>query len=317
MLITVAICTWNRADLLDQTLLAMRKLRIPMGVDWEVLVVDNNCTDHTADVIARHEHSLPLRYVLEKQQGTSHARNRAVAEAHGEFLIFTDDDVHVAEDWIEAYLRAAKAHPTASFFGGTVLPMYECEPPKWLRRNLDHFGKVLAIRRMGDGVRPLEDSEKIITANTAFRMSALQGYLYDPQLCRIGASIGACEDHELIDRMRADGHSGMWVGTAIVEHFIPKERMTLRFARQWWREQAELYLNRFPQGIPDEGRVPRWLWRKYLEANGREILLRLSGGPAWAESFFEAAWLRGLMDGCLSRRRKAGLKMPAANDLAK
>ena len=59
--VTVAICTWNRADLLDRTLAQMHRLWIPEGVTWELLVVNNNCTDHTDEVINRHAAALPLR----------------------------------------------------------------------------------------------------------------------------------------------------------------------------------------------------------------------------------------------------------------
>jgi hypothetical protein len=53
MHVTVAICTWNRAGLLAQTLEQMRQLVIPPGVTWELIVVNNNCTDDTDQVIAR------------------------------------------------------------------------------------------------------------------------------------------------------------------------------------------------------------------------------------------------------------------------
>ena len=59
--VSVAICTWNRAKLLDQTLTQMRQLRIPAGLTWELLVVNNNSTDDTDAVASRHASSLPLR----------------------------------------------------------------------------------------------------------------------------------------------------------------------------------------------------------------------------------------------------------------
>jgi len=77
--ITVAICTWNRARLLDQTLNHMRNLQIPPDVDWELLVVNNNCTDQTDTVIERYEGDLPIRRLFEARPGLSHARNRALA----------------------------------------------------------------------------------------------------------------------------------------------------------------------------------------------------------------------------------------------
>ena len=50
MEITVAICTWNRARLLDETLTHLAELVVPSGLEWELLVINNNCTDHTDEV---------------------------------------------------------------------------------------------------------------------------------------------------------------------------------------------------------------------------------------------------------------------------
>ena len=47
---TIAICTWNRSDLLDKTLARMRELEIPPGTTWEIVVVNNRCTDNTDEV---------------------------------------------------------------------------------------------------------------------------------------------------------------------------------------------------------------------------------------------------------------------------
>lgn len=51
--VTVGICTFNRAALLDNTLLQFTKLRVPAGASWELVVVNNNSTDHTGDEIGR------------------------------------------------------------------------------------------------------------------------------------------------------------------------------------------------------------------------------------------------------------------------
>ena len=89
--LTVAICTWNRADLLDRTLAQLRTLRVPAGLMWELLVVDNNCTDHTRAVLARHAGSLPLVPLREPRQAQarrqvllSRLSGRADADALGD-----------------------------------------------------------------------------------------------------------------------------------------------------------------------------------------------------------------------------------------
>src|SRR5512143_830758 len=104
--LTVAICTWNRSALLEQTLERMTRLVAPSGCTWELLVINNNSTDATESVIARFEARLPIRGVFETQPGLSNARNRAVREAGGEYVLFTDDDVLVDPDWLVAYNAA-------------------------------------------------------------------------------------------------------------------------------------------------------------------------------------------------------------------
>src|SRR5436309_3023469 len=76
---TVAICTWNRSQLLRQTLDQFLDLAIPAGMTWELLVVNNNSTDDTDVVLAEFESRLPLRRLFEREPGLSHARNAALA----------------------------------------------------------------------------------------------------------------------------------------------------------------------------------------------------------------------------------------------
>src|ERR1700676_1787445 len=108
MRITVAICTWNRAKLLDQTLTQMRELRIPVGVEWELLVVNNNCTDDTDAVLGRHAAHLPLQRLFQPRQGKSYAANLAVERSRGALIVWTDDDVLVDPNWLAEYVKAAE-----------------------------------------------------------------------------------------------------------------------------------------------------------------------------------------------------------------
>ena len=95
LLLTVAIPTYNRADFLRQTLAGIALQVFPPG-QFEVLVIDNNSTDHTRAVVAEFAAAHPApRHVLETKQGLDHARNRAIAEARGEIIVFADDDILV------------------------------------------------------------------------------------------------------------------------------------------------------------------------------------------------------------------------------
>ncbi len=78
MLITVAICTLNRDKLLRLTLKSVAAMRLPADLDWELVVVNNGCTDRTDEIIAAFAGRLPVRREFEPQRGISNARNRAV-----------------------------------------------------------------------------------------------------------------------------------------------------------------------------------------------------------------------------------------------
>ena len=120
---TVAICTLNRAELLRRTLDWPAVMRLPDDADWEVVVVsNNNCIDHTDAVIKAFADRLPIRREFEPERGLSHARNRAVDAAKGDYIVWTDDDVVVAPGWLAAYIEAFRRWPEAAVFGGPIIP---------------------------------------------------------------------------------------------------------------------------------------------------------------------------------------------------
>lgn len=256
--------------MLDRTLAEMRKVGIPDGVDWELLVVNNNCTDNTDEVIARHGRDLPLRRLFEPNPGQTNARNCAISAASGDLIVWTDDDVLVDPEWITAYCQAACEYPDASFFGGQILPWFEGKPPKWLEQNWRIVEGVFAIRDLGE--EPLQFSERLVPfgANFAVRTEVQRRYPFDPKLgLRPGGTLRG-DETTLLMQMLADGLCGWWVPDAKVRHFIPKKRQTTRYLRDFARGQGE-YLNLTGErvgGVHWFGK-PRWLWRSLVMAGIR------------------------------------------------
>ncbi len=97
---SVVIATYNRAADLRDTLASLASLR-PDG-PWEVIVVDNNSTDATREVVEQAARTFPvqLRYLFEREQGRSPALNTGIRAAHGDIIVTTDDDVRVPVDWL-------------------------------------------------------------------------------------------------------------------------------------------------------------------------------------------------------------------------
>jgi glycosyltransferase involved in cell wall biosynthesis len=132
--ITVAICTYNGAERVPEVLDHLRAQDHLEDVRWEVIVVDNNSTDGTGDVVRRYREktwsrSAPLKVVTETQQGVAFARQRAVDEANGEWVAFLDDDNLPTSDWVAEAVSFAQEHPNAGAFGGQLIGKFEEEPP--------------------------------------------------------------------------------------------------------------------------------------------------------------------------------------------
>jgi hypothetical protein len=291
MRLTVAICTWNRSDLLRETLEQMTALRVPEGLDWELLVVNNNCTDATDQVLAEFAGRLPLTRIFEPTPGQSNARNTAVRAATGTYVIWTDDDVLVDPDWLAAYVRAFQRWPDASVFGGPIDPWWEGTPPEWLVKAFPLVAGAFAALDLGKEPVPLSAKDYPFGANMAFRRDAHLAQPYDPNLgLRPGSSMRG-DEMAMIRALFASGHTGQWVPDAKVRHFIPKSRQTLGYVQDYFKGSGRL-LGRFAKDRGERkllGR-PLWLWRQAVESELRYQARRLFvGSPIWME---DLKWAR-------------------------
>lgn len=296
MTATVAICTWNRAALLDRTLARLAESRLPAGTMWDVVVVDNNCTDATGEVLARHADRLPLRALAEPVQGHSHARNRAVSAARGELLVWTDDDVLVGVDWLADLIRAADEHPWADYFGGPVRPWFESVPPAWARDSLAELGYCWALVDHGVGTRELAPGEYAYGANFAVRLDAIKARRFDPDYGRVAGKLNSGDETRLQDELRASGRRGLWVGPAAVEHYLPASRLTAAYVREvvYWAGYHG-YGPFAADAAPRLRGAPRWLWARRLKLGVRRRLLGVRGGRAWTLALADEAKAAGLL----------------------
>jgi len=297
MRLTVAICTWNRADLLAATLERMTELAIPGGLEWELVVVDNNCTDHTSDVLASFAGRLPLVRASESNPGLSHARNRAIAAASGTYIVWTDDDVLVDSAWLGAYREAIAEHPEAAFFGGPVEPWFEGTPPAWLRDNFAQVANAYAVRDLAAEPCRLtgEGGRLPFGANYAVRYDVQERHPYDPDLGRRPGSMVGDEETTVLRAILDEGGEGWWIPEARVRHFIPRGRQTTGYLRGYFEGQGEVAADETaPAGrLAWRGR-PGWMWKEAALAELRYRTLRMfrpSGD--WIPALKRAAFLRG------------------------
>jgi glycosyltransferase involved in cell wall biosynthesis len=295
--VTVAICTWNRADLLQKTLEAMTFLAVPSDCQWELIVVNNACTDATNEVLEAFTDRLPLRPVFEARQGHSNARNRAIAEAKGDLVIWTDDDVLVDSHWLVEYLRAFRANRHIAYFGGPIEPWFESYPPRWFQRHLHELSGVVVCVDHGREMRPLERGETLFGANLAVRRDVSVRFPFNAQLGRMKDALTGGDDTDFLGRLADEGLEGLWVPLAKVKHFVPRSRTNAGYVNRWYRDAGRTAVRRYaPMDGPRFRGVPRWIWRKYVTQLALASFWRPTRNARWFESHREALMLRGIIE---------------------
>ena len=122
--VTAAICTHNGLGRIAAALEHLSRQRVPVGVRWETLVVDNASSDGTAELVAEVWQRLgapaPLRVSAEPTLGLSFARERSLRDANFEIITLIDDDNLVCEDWIATCAAVMRTYPAAGAVGGVA-----------------------------------------------------------------------------------------------------------------------------------------------------------------------------------------------------
>ena len=195
---------------------------------FEVIVIDNASTDDTATVAA----SAGARCVREEKLGLSHARNRGIAEAKGEFIAFIDDDAWPEPDWLKE-LEQAFTDPSVACAGGRVIPAWKTLSgwPDWLHERLIGFFTVVDY----PDYRKLSYPDYPAGTNMAFRKSILAEVGgFNAELGRSGASLQSGEETDLCLRIEQAGNSIVHTPDAVVHHHVHEGRLT----REWVRERC-------------------------------------------------------------------------------
>lgn len=268
---SIVVCSYNRADSLRETLLALKAQDSPASCQWEVVVVDNNSTDHTRSVVEQAQRGWPgLRYEFESQQGLSHARNRGIACTKSDVILFTDDDVLPEPDWLRATLCGMEKHG-ADACGGYIAPIWESPPPAWLT---ERFYGFLAVRTEREDDYPiLSASQTPFGANMAFRRTVFdQVGPFDTSRGRKGNVLASGEDGEMFERILGAGLKAVFLGQSRVHHKVESFRLTKRYFRKW-RFQTSRNIAQ-SRGLAGERRllnIPLFVFPQFLRAVARLI----------------------------------------------
>lgn len=305
-MISVVICTHNRSELLARTLETLAAVDVPVGVRWEVCVVDNASTDDTPAVVeayARRYPAFPVRRVVEPCAGVAFARNAGVEAARGEVIAFVDDDVTVTPTWLGVIASAFAGDPELAILGGCLRANPESPMPEWLT-NINTAP--LGLIDYGAPRRRI-DFPYLATANCAFRKAAIrEAGMFDVRLGRTPTKLYADEDTEMVARILKLGGKVEYEPSLLGFHFIPNRRLTKEYFRRWYWERGE---GVGLVGSGGDGRsllgVALYEYRALLVNVGKFVRHHATGRPTFQEELY-IGYFGGIVAGRLKSRRARG-----------
>lgn len=245
---TVAICTHNRAEDVREALLSL--LRQNFTDAFEVIVVDNRSTDNTKQVVQEVNKmtSIPIIYVYEERLGLSVARNRAIREAKGEYVLFLDDDAMASKEWISGIVSLFETDPRIGCVGGRIEPAWEGAEPTWL---LPENRTLYTILDYSNEIVEMKKPAIPFGANVAFRKSVFNSLKpFREDLGRVGSNLLSSEEAELIDRIRSR-YTVYYTPHAWVRHKIPRSRVSRKWLlrRIYWQGVSSAVSSEQKKGI--------------------------------------------------------------------
>ncbi|WP_169088061.1 glycosyltransferase [Paenibacillus sp. PL91] len=235
MKVTVAICTHNRAKDTGEAIesvLAQSYEREQI----EIVVIDNRSTDNTADLVGglARIHGPAVRYIFEDKLGLSVARNRAIREAKGEYILFLDDDAIASRHWVQQIVDVFESDAKIGCVGGKIDPIWEVAEPDWIPAE---HRSVFTILDYSSEIKEMPAPAIPYGANVAFRASVFGQYKpFREDLGRVGNNLLSSEESELIARIR-ESYKVYYTPFAPVQHKIAKERTTKKWflKRIYWQ----------------------------------------------------------------------------------
>ena len=236
-LISIVVCTYNRVVVLKDVLQTLAEQTLDDSF-FELIIVDNNSSDGT-DKVAREfcSNHQNMRYILERQQGLSCARNRGWQEGKGEYIAYVDDDCKIPNQFLEiAKSIIEKEAPIV--FGGPAFAFYNSEKPYWYK---DEYGSHEPFSEVR--VLTKDECHKIFGMNMFFRRFVLEDVGgFDPKLGMIGNKVAYCEETALLLRVakKFPDYKYYYDPELYVYHLVQQERMSVA-----WLVKATISLGRY------------------------------------------------------------------------
>jgi len=216
--ISVCICTFKRPQMLSNLLSKLQDQVTEDRFTYSAVVVDNDANKTALDTVNdwKNKSSIQIDYFCEPEQNIALARNKAVANAKGNFIAFIDDDEFPDKNWLINLFKTLNQYQCAGVLG-PVKPYFEIPPPEWIIK-----GKICERKSYPTGTilkKPDETRTGNVLLNKAICRN--QEKPFNPEF---GLSGG--EDVDFFGRMMKKGLTFVWCDEGPVFEIVPPERFT-------------------------------------------------------------------------------------------
>lgn len=229
IVVSVAICSYNREKYLEKCLDSLVHQKDVDSKDYELLIIDNNSTDGTKDLVTEYINKYPsikIHYYFEPKIGLSHARNRAIKEAHGDYIAYIDSDGIAYPDWIKQIIEFTHKYPHVLAFGGPAYRYTEIPVPRWVP---PEYGT------LNLGEKEKEVAGGIFGCNMIFKKSLLEKFGgFNPELGMVGKTLGYGEEDEIFSKMAKQNLPIMYNPHIKIKHLLLSYRLNM-----FWRLKSK------------------------------------------------------------------------------
>jgi glycosyltransferase involved in cell wall biosynthesis len=234
-MLTVLIASRNGGKTLPRVLESFCALQQPKG-DWKLVIIDNNSSDHTKEVVFAFLNRLPLVYLFEPTLGKNAALNRGLGEVEGDLAVFTDDDSIPHDDWLVRMRTMCDSNPGFAIFAGRVVPRWQKTPPDWIL-NCVPLGCTFTISNPMLTEGPIGPGH-VFGPNMAVRRSIFDlGHRFCVEIGPCGRSYAMGSEAEFALRLVRAGFRCWFSPEAIVEHLIDERHID----ESWVLRRAVLF----------------------------------------------------------------------------
>lgn len=217
--ITVCICTYRRALLLEELLAGLLRQKTDDLFTYSIVVADNDVSESAKELVEgiASTSRVKISYCVEGRRNIALVRNKSLEYATGRHVAFIDDDEFPGEDWLLTLWNTCETLRVDGVLG-PVLPRFEPGVPDWVlaggfySRPQHHTGFLMGWLQCRTG-NVLLRREVINQLGIPFRKEFGTGG----------------EDQDFFRRAIERGHQFVWCDEAPVYEWVPQSRCTSSF----------------------------------------------------------------------------------------